>query len=184
MTAKTKSSRAFQPLSIAVATISDRHTSATDSTGDWLCQQLATAGHTLSERRILSTNTYAIRAQLSAWIANSTTQVVLLNGGTGFAANNSVPEAISPLFDRPVEGFGELFRQLSLADIGSSAMQSRALAGIANGTLIFAMPGSGGAAALAWNQLIKPQLDSRQGPCNFVGHVKNGASLSCGEPTS
>ncbi|MDX1705901.1 molybdenum cofactor synthesis domain-containing protein [Pseudidiomarina sp.] len=184
MTAKTKSSRPFQPLSVAVATISDRHTRATDSTGDWLCQQLGSAGHNLSERCILPTNTYSIRAQLSAWIADSTTQVVLLNGGTGFAANNCVPEAISPLFDRPVEGFGELFRQLSLADIGSSAMQSRALAGMANGTLIFAMPGSGGAAALAWNQLIEPQLDSRQGPCNFVAHVKSGANLCCGESTS
>lgn len=162
----------FIPLHVAILTISDSRTEKTDSTGDLLVHLLASAGHTLTERAILPNNKYQIRAQVSSWIASENTQVVLVNGGTGFASGNCTVQALTPLFDEHVAGFGELFRQLSFLEIGSASMQSRATAGLANGTLIFAMPGSGGGARLAWQQLIKPQLDAQQGPCNFVAHVK------------
>lgn len=171
--------KSFLPLKIAVMTVSDSRTAANDSTGDMLAQALQEQGHELVERTITSNDCYQIRYQLSAWIASAEVQVVLINGGTGFAANNATVAAITPLFDKVVDGFGEIFRQLSFQDIGSAALQSQAIAGLANETLIFAMPGSGGAAKLAWEQLIKPQLDARQGPCNFVAHVKNSPVNSC-----
>ncbi|QQD23913.1 molybdenum cofactor biosynthesis protein B [Venatoribacter cucullus] len=169
----------FFPLNLAILTLSDSRTAATDSSGDALQQLAESAGHRVCERALLSHNRYAIRALVSQWIASERVQVVVLNGGTGFAAGNCTPEAIRPLFDTEVEGFGELFRQLSYADIGSSSLQSRALAGMANGTLLFAIPGSGGACRQAWEQLIAPQLDSRTGPCNFVAHIKNSPQPSC-----
>ncbi|MFU8785466.1 molybdenum cofactor biosynthesis protein B [Aliidiomarina sp.] len=162
----------FIPLNVAILTISDSRIEETDSTGDLLVHSLASDGHTLMQRTILPNNKYQIRAQVSSWIASESIQVVLVNGGTGFANGNCTVQALTPLFDQHVTGFGELFRQLSFLEIGSSSMQSRAVAGLANGTLIFAMPGSGGGARLAWQQLIKPQLDAQQGPCNFVAHLK------------
>lgn len=172
-------SKEFFPLTIAVLTLSDSRTAADDSSGD-LLQQLATsAGHRVVQRALLGHNRYAIRACVSTWIAGDDVQVVIVNGGTGFARGNCTPEALRPLFDSEVEGFGEQFRQLSFADIGSSSLQSRALAGLANGTLIFAIPGSGGACRQAWEALIAPQLDSRTGPCNFVAHVKNSPQPAC-----
>lgn len=170
----------FYPLTIAVLTVSDSRNADNDSSGDLLCQLLHTAGHQVAERTLLPNNKYQIRAALSQWIASDTVQVVLLNGGTGFAAGNCSAEAITPLLDDTVPGFGELFRQLSFNELGSAALQSGALAGLANGTLLFAMPGSGGACTLAMQQLILPQLDGRTGPCNFVAHIKNSQSQRCG----
>lgn len=170
----------FYPLTIAVLTVSDSRTSNTDSSGELLCQLLQTAGHQLAERTLVPNNKYQIRAVLSQWIASDTIQVVLINGGTGYARGNCTVEAITPLLDDTVPGFGELFRQLSFNELGSAALQSGALAGIANGTLLFAMPGSGGACTLAMQQLILPQLDGHTGPCNFLAHVKNSPTNSCG----
>lgn len=178
----------FYPLNIAVLTVSDSRSSHNDSSGDLLCGLLQSADHQLVDRVLLPNNKYQLRATLSQWIASDTIQVVLINGGTGFATGNCTVEAITPLLDQPVPGFGELFRQLSLNQLGSAALQSGALAGLANGTLIFAMPGSGGACTLAMQQLILPQLDGRTGPCNFVAHIKsnfvthikNSPSQSCG----
>ncbi|MBV2127567.1 molybdenum cofactor synthesis domain-containing protein [Arsukibacterium indicum] len=170
----------FYPLTIAVLTVSDSRTSNTDSSGELLCQLLQTAGHQLAERTLVPNNKYQIRAVLSQWIASDTIQVVLLNGGTGYAKGNCTVEATTPLLDDTVPGFGELFRQLSFNALGSAALQSGALAGIANGTLLFAMPGSGGACTLAMQQLILPQLDGHTGPCNFLAHVKNSPTNSCG----
>lgn len=170
----------FYPLTIAVLTVSDSRNLDNDSSGDLLCQQLQNAGHQLAKRTLLPNNKYQIRAVLSQWIASDTVQVVLINGGTGFAAGNCSVEAIVPLLDDTVPGFGELFRQLSFNELGSAALQSGALAGLANGTLVFAMPGSGGACTLAMQQLILPQLDGRTGPCNFLAHLKNSPTSSCG----
>lgn len=163
----------FYPLNIAVLTVSDSRTSANDSSGDLLCQLLQSADHMLVARALMPNNKYQLRATLSQWIASDTIQVVLMNGGTGFQPSNCTVEALTPLLDTQVPGFGEMFRQLSFNELGSAALQSGALAGLANGTLIFAMPGSGGACTLAMQQLILPQLDSRTGPCNFVAHIKS-----------
>src|SRR5690606_35692629 len=137
-----------------------------------------TAGHRVCERALLPHNRYAIRELVSHWIASERVQVVVLNAGTGFAAGNCTPEAIRPLLDTAVEGFGELFRQLGYADIGSSTRQSRALAARANGTLLFPIPGAGGACRQAWEQLTAPELDSRTRPCNFGAHIKNSPQPS------
>jgi molybdopterin adenylyltransferase len=170
----------FQPLNIAVITVSDSRTSSNDSSGDLLCELLQSGGHYLAGRALVSNNKYQLRAVLSQWIASDTVQVVLLNGGTGYAAGNCTVDAVMPLLDTPVPGFGELFRQLSFTQLGSAALQSGALAGLANRTLLFAMPGSGGACTLAMRQLILPQLDGHTGPCNFVAHLKNSPTSSCG----
>jgi molybdenum cofactor biosynthesis protein B len=170
----------FYPLNIAVLTVSDSRNSDNDSSGDLLSQLLQSAGHQLIERAVLPNNKYHVRAALSHWIASDTVQVVLINGGTGFAAGNCTVEAITPLLDTPIPGFGELFRQLSFNELGSAALQSGALAGLANGTLLFAMPGSGGACTLAMQQLILPQLDNHTGPCNFIAHVKHSPTNRCG----
>lgn len=159
----------FQPLSIAVLTVSDTRSRADDTSGDYLEQALAEAGHRTGDRAIVRDDVYQIRARLSAWIADDTIQVVLVTGGTGFSGRDSTPEAVRPLFDKDIDGFGEVFRALSYDEIGSSTVQSRALAGFANETVIFCMPGSTGACKTAWNGLIREQLDSRHRPCNFVG---------------
>lgn len=158
-------------LRCAVFTVSNRRTAADDSSGDLLAERLQAAGHQLARRAIVAENRYEIRRVLSDCIADPQVQVVLLNGGTGFAANNEVPEAVQPLLERDIPGFGELLRQLSYADIGSSALQARSLAGFANGTLVFCLPGSPGACALAWDGILAEQLDSRHKPCNFVSHI-------------
>lgn len=164
-----------RPLHIALATVSNRHTPATDETGDWLADAIAEAGHHRYQRQILGTDKYLLRAVVSRWIAEPQLSVVILNGGTGFAAHNCVPEALEPLFDQTITGFGELFRQLSFQQIGSSALQSRAIAGLANNTLVVAIPGSLSAAQLAWQELIRPQLDGLQGPCNFNARLARSA---------
>lgn len=166
-----KKTKPFKSLSIAVLTISNRHTPDTDESGHLIHQLLTEAGHCVSYREIVRSNLYTIRAIVSQLIADPASQVIILNGGTGFAPDNCTEEALLPLLDKKVEGFGELFRCLSYQQIGSSSMQSRALSGLANQTLLFAIPGSPSACSLAMVALILPQLDARQGPCNFVGQL-------------
>lgn len=158
-------------LNIAVLTVSDTRTFENDTSGQYLVNALEEAGHKLADRALLKDDVYQLRAQVSAWIADDKVQVVLLTGGTGFTDRDSTPEAIKPLLDKEVEGFGEMFRQISWQEIGTSTIQSRALAGLANHTLIACLPGSTGACRTGWTQLLEPQLDARQGPCNFVGHL-------------
>ena len=155
-------------LAIAVLTVSDTRGPEDDTSGDYLAEQLAAAGHRLAERRIVRDDVYLIRAVASAWIAAPEVQVVLSTGGTGFTGRDSTPEALLPLFDKTINGFGELFRQVSYAEIGSSTIQSRAVGGLANGTLIFAMPGSTGACRTAWEKILRNQLDASFKPCNFA----------------
>jgi molybdenum cofactor biosynthesis protein B len=164
-----KSIAKFSPLSLTVLTVSDTRTKENDTSGDFLASSLLDAGHTLVEHQIVKDNIYQIRAVVSAWIASAEVDAILLTGGTGFSGRDSTPEAILPLFDKAIDGFGELFRQLSYQDIGTSTIQSRALAGFANNTVIFAMPGSTGACQLAWKGILSEQLDSRHRPCNFFG---------------
>lgn len=161
--------RDAQQLSVAVLTVSDTRTRQNDTSGDYLVEALQAAGHRNGARAIVRDDIYQIRATLSAWIADNGINAVLVTGGTGFSGRDSTPEAVQPLFDKAIDGFGEVFRALSYAEIGSSTVQSRALAGFANNTVIFCMPGSTGACKTAWNGLIREQLDSRHRPCNFVG---------------
>ncbi|MFZ5655074.1 MAG: molybdenum cofactor biosynthesis protein B [Pseudomonadota bacterium] len=177
--AKTYSDRSI-PLQIAVLTVSDSRTEATDTSGQLLVERLTAAGHRLAEKLILKDDLYRIRAQVAAWIASDHIQVVLITGGTGFTGRDSTPQAVAPLFDVAVEGFGELFRQLSHGDIGSSTVQSRALAGLSNGTLICCMPGSTNACRTAWDGIIAEQLDATHRPCNFVAQLKQVAGADCG----
>ena len=160
-------------LRCVVLTVSGRRTADDDSSGDLLVQRLRTAGHQLVRRAIVTDNLYELRRVLSDCIADREVQVVLMNGGTGYAANNVVPEAVLPLLDREIPGFGELMRQLSYADIGTSALQARALAGFANGKLVFCLPGSTGACALAWDGILAQQLDSGHKPCNFASRFQS-----------
>ena len=159
-------------LSVGVLTVSDTRNSSNDSSGDYLAEQAQLAGHTIAARDIVKDDVYKLRATVSAWIADENIQVVLITGGTGFSSRDSTPEALLPLFDKQIEGFGEIFRQLSFVEIGTSTVQSRALAGIANRTVIFCVPGSTGACKTAWTGIIQQQLDSRHSPCNFVGALK------------
>lgn len=155
-------------LGIAVLTISDTRGPAEDTSGDLLVERLADAGHRLAERRIVRDDKYAIRAVVSAWIADADVHVVLTTGGTGFTGRDSTPEALLPLFDKTIDGFGELFRQVSFHDIGSSTIQSRAVGGLAGDTLIFALPGSTGACRTGWDEILRNQLDINHRPCNFA----------------
>ena len=164
--------RTFVPLNIAVLTISDTRTLDTDTSGQTLVDRLESAGHVLIDRGLVIDDIYQIRAQVSLWIADPEVQVVLMTGGTGFTARDNTPQAVLPLLDKHVEGFGELFRQVSLAEIGTSTLQSRALAGLSNGVLVCCMPGSPGACRTGWDRILAEQLDSRTGPCNFVPHLK------------
>lgn len=155
-------------LSIAVLTISDTRGLGEDTSGDLLIERLTGAGHQLAERRLVRDDKYLIRAAVSAWIADANIQVVLSTGGTGFSDRDSTPEALLPLFDKTIDGFGELFRQVSFRDIGSSTIQSRAVGGLAGGTLVFALPGSTGACRTAWDEILRQQLDRNHRPCNFA----------------
>ncbi|MBK8186358.1 MAG: molybdenum cofactor biosynthesis protein B [Cellvibrio sp.] len=167
------------PLSVAVLTVSDTRTTANDTSGDTLVERLLGAGHQLATRTIVKDDVYQMRAVCSQWIADESIQVILITGGTGFTDRDSTPEALEPLFDKKVEGFGELFRQISFQQIGTSTIQSRAIAGLANHTLIFCLPGSTNACKTAWDEIIKYQLDSTQGPCNFVPHLKKTTRAAC-----
>lgn len=160
-----------QPLNIAVLTISDTRTLDTDKSGDYLQDALVTAGHTLKGRALVKDDIYQQRAVVSQWIADSEVHAILITGGTGFTHRDSTPEAISVLFDKEVDGFGELFRHISFQEIGTSTIQSRAIAGFANNTVIFCLPGSTGACKTAWEKIIASQLDADFKPCNFVKHL-------------
>lgn len=158
----------FQPLNIAVLTVSDTRTLADDASGQTLVERLTGAGHQLAERAIVPDDIYQIRAILSRWIADPAVQVVLATGGTGMTGRDSTPEAVRPLLDKDIEGFGELFRMLSWEEIGTSTLQSRALGGLANATFIFCLPGSTGACRTGWDRILQAQLDARSRPCNLV----------------
>ena len=159
-------------LTIAVVTVSDTRTDETDKSGQVLVESLQAAGHSLHSKTIVKDDVYQLRAVVSKFIADSSVQAVLLTGGTGFTARDNTFKAIKPLFDVDIDGFGELFRQLSYAEIGSSTIQSRAFAGMANSTIIFCLPGSPGACRTGWNQIIAEQLDSKHKPCNFTDKLK------------
>lgn len=165
----------FQPLRIAVLTVSDTRNLETDTSGQALITALQDAGHRLAERALVRDDIWQIRARLCAWIADPTVQVVLITGGTGFTARDSTPEAVACLLDKQVDGFGELFRQISYQDIGTSTIQSRALAGLANGTLVCCLPGSTNACRTAWDGILAQQLDASHRPCNFVPHLRKAA---------
>ena len=162
----------FIPAHIAILTVSDSRGAAEDTSGQYLQEAAQEAGHQVVDRAIVKDDIYQIRARVSAWIADDNVQAVLITGGTGFTARDNTPEALLPRFDREVEGFGELFRMVSYEEIGTATIQSRALAGLANRTVIFAMPGSTRACRTAWERIIEEQLDARHRPCNFQPHLK------------
>ncbi|MDE3739634.1 MULTISPECIES: molybdenum cofactor biosynthesis protein B [Pseudomonas] len=166
-----KAEAVFVPLNIAVLTVSDTRSLETDTSGQLFVDRLTVAGHNLAARVLLKDDLYKIRAQVATWIADDAVQVVLITGGTGFTGRDSTPEAVACLLDKQVDGFGEYFRQISVADIGTSTMQSRALAGLANGTLVCCLPGSTNACRTAWDGILAEQLDNRHRPCNFVPHL-------------
>lgn len=159
-------------LKVAVLTVSDTRTQETDTSGAFLEEALREVGHEIADRQIVIDDVYQLRAIVSQWIADPEVEVILTTGGTGFSGRDSTPEALAPLFDKTIDGFGEVFRALSLTEIGSSTVQSRALAGLANGTVIFCMPGSTGACRTAWEGVLRDQLDSEHKPCNFVGVLR------------
>lgn len=158
-------------LNIAVLTISDTRNLENDTSGTFLQKALLDSGHQLAARDIVKDDIYKIRAVVSQWIAREDIHAIVTTGGTGFSGRDSTPEAVTVLFDKVVEGFGELFRHLSYQEIGVSTIQSRAFAGLANNTVIFCVPGSTGACKTAWSGIIKDQLDSEYRPCNFVAHI-------------
>ncbi|WP_028292261.1 molybdenum cofactor biosynthesis protein B [Oceanobacter kriegii] len=169
----------FVPLNIAILTVSDTRTEDNDTSGQALVERLTEAGHKLADKKIIKDDKYQLRAQVSQWIADDSTQVIITTGGTGFTERDTTPDALVPLFDQTIDGFGELFRQISYQQIGTSTIQSRAVAGLANSTLIFCVPGSTGACRTAWDDIISSQLDSRFKPCNFVLRLKNTAQQLC-----
>ncbi|WP_349432314.1 molybdenum cofactor biosynthesis protein B [Methylomarinum sp. Ch1-1] len=158
----------FIPLNIALLTVSDTRQEADDVSGQTLAERVELAGHQVRQKTIVPDDVYRIRAAVSNWIADDRVNVVITTGGTGVTGRDGTPEAVAPLLDKTLDGFGEVFRMLSYRDIKTSTMQSRALAGVANGTFLFCLPGSSGACRTAWDELIKEQLDYRTKPCNLV----------------
>ena len=158
----------FLPLRICVLTVSDTRTPDNDTSGDYLTDALTGAGHHLHEQRIERDDRYRLRAVVANWIADDGVNAVIITGGTGFTGRDSTPEAIAPLLDKEMPGFGEVFRYLSFAEIATSTMQSRAFAGLANGSFVFALPGSTSACRTAWEKILRAQLDARTKPCNLV----------------
>ncbi len=161
----------LKPLNFALLTVSDTRQIEDDTSGAFLLDVMQTTGHDLVERDLLKDNLYEVRAKVACWIADEEIQVVLITGGTGFSKRDVTPEAVLPLLDKEIPGFGELFRCLSIAEVGSSTLQSRAFGGLSNNTLIFALPGSTNACRTAWEGILLEQLDSSHKPCNFVGLV-------------
>jgi molybdenum cofactor biosynthesis protein B len=159
-------------LNIAVLTISDTRTNANDTSGDLLANSAIAANHILADRNIIKDDVYQIRATISAWVADPKIQVIICTGGTGFSGRDSTPEAVTPLFDKTIDGFGELFRQISYDEIDNSTIQSRCIGGLANNTLIFCLPGSNNACKTGWDKILKGQLDSNHKPCNFVSMLQ------------
>jgi molybdopterin adenylyltransferase len=160
--------KAFIPLNITVLVVSDTRTDSDDVSGKTLVERIVDAGHCVIEKKIVPDNIYQIRAAVSNWVANEAINVILTTGGTGVTGRDGTPEAILPLLDKVLDGFGETFRMLSYQDIKTSTIQSRAIAGVANATYIFCLPGSSSACRTAWDNLIKEQLDFRTRPCNLV----------------
>lgn len=160
--------RDFIPVNIAVLTISDTRTETDDVSGKILQERLIAAGHQLADKQIVTDDIYRIRAIISQWICDETIDVVITTGGTGLTGRDGTPEAVQVLFDKEVSGFGELFRQISYEHVRTSTVQSRAIAGVANGTFIFCLPGSSGACKTGWDDILMHQLDIRHKPCNFV----------------
>lgn len=158
----------FLPLNIAVLTVSDSRTDETDKSGNYLRDALTKAGHHFVDKKIVPDDIYQMRAAFSNWIADPEVDVIISTGGTGVTGRDSTPEAVAPLLDKQVEGFGELYRMLSFEEIGASTLQSRTLAGLANGTFVFCVPGSTGACRTAWTKIMQSQLDIRTRPCNFA----------------
>ena len=165
--------KSFQPLNIAVHTVSDTRTEKNDTSGQALVERLLAAGHHLVDKKITHDDIFHIRSVVSAWIYRDDVNVVLITGGTGFTVRDNTPQAVVPLLMKMVDGFGELFRYISYTEIGTSTVQSRALAGISNGTLIVCMPGSPNACKTAWDKILNEQLDASHRPCNFVEHLIN-----------
>ncbi len=158
----------FKPLNIAILTISDSRDETSDTSGQALVDGLQAAGHRLAEKLIVPDNTWIIRRELSRWIADDGIQAIISSGGTGLTGRDGTPEAVVPLFDRTIEGFGELFRWLSYEEVGTSTIASRAIAGVANGCFVFCLPGSTNACKTGWSKIIEPQLDARNRPCNLT----------------
>ena len=158
----------FIPLNLCVLTVSDTRTAADDTSGNYLADALCAEGHVLHERAIVRDDKYALRALVSRWIADEAVHGILVTGGTGFTGRDSTPEALGPLLDKEMPGFGEMFRALSYDEIGTSTLQSRAFAGLANATFLFALPGSTSACRTGWEKLIRAQLDARTRPCNLA----------------
>jgi len=160
--------RTFKSLRIAVLTISDSRTEENDTSGKILVEKLTEAGHQLAEKTIVPDDIYKIRAAVSNWLINPDINAIITTGGTGLTGRDGTPEAVLPLLDKEIEGFGELFRKISFDEIQTSTIQSRAVAGVANGIYIFCLPGSSGACRIAWDKILQAQLDYRTRPCNFV----------------
>ncbi len=169
----------FKPLSIAILTVSDSRTEETDTSGKTLVECITDAGHKLAAKNIVMDDVYQLRAVVSTWIADTAIHAVLVTGGTGFSSRDNTLEALLPLFDKQIDGFGEIFRAISYAEIGTSTIQSRAFAGMANGTVIFCMPGSTNACKTAWDKILKEQLDASHCPCNFVPHLYGNNVEQC-----
>ena len=161
----------FQPLNIAVLTVSDTRDESTDTSGKTLVERAEQAQHKVVAKAIVKDDVYQLRAIVSQWIADENVDVIISTGGTGFTARDNTPEALTVLFDKQVEGFGETFRHVSLSEIGTSTIQSRAFAGFANHTVVFCVPGSTNACKTAWDKIIKEQIDASHRPCNFVPHL-------------
>ena len=162
------SPREFIPIGVGVLTVSDTRTAADDKSGDTIAEHLTGAGHRVAARAIVTDDVGAIRRQLAAWIADPTVEVVIATGGTGVTPRDVTPEALAPLVTKSIPGFGELFRWLSYAEIGTSTIQSRAEAALCDRTYVFLLPGSPGGVRLAMEKILVPQLDHRLAPCNFV----------------
>jgi len=162
-------------LNCAVLTVSDTRTLDSDTSGRFLCDAVTEAGHMLGNRQLVPDDRYELRAVISRWIADPAVEVIITTGGTGFTGRDTTPDAVLPLLDVEIPGFGELFRQLSYQEIGTSTVQSRAVAGIANNTLIFCVPGSTGACKTVWEGILAQQLDINNRPCNFAELIKTGA---------
>lgn len=161
----------FTPLNICVLTISDTRDESTDTSGGLLVKEISETGHHIVEKAIVKDSIYDIRAIASKWIADDRVHAIITTGGTGFTPRDNTPEAMSVLFDKDIEGFGELFRHISYGEIGTSTVQSRALGGMANKTAVFCLPGSTNACRTGWQKIIKEQLDASHKPCNFVTHL-------------
>lgn len=170
---------AFVPLSIAVLTVSDTRDESNDTSGQLLVERANSAGHNVAAKAIVKDDVYQLRAIVSQWIADDSINAIISTGGTGFTERDNTPEALMALFDKNVEGFGEVFRAISLTEIGTSTIQSRAFAGIANKTVIMCVPGSTNACRTAWDKLIKEQLDASHRPCNFVPHLNTVSVEAC-----